>query len=156
VHGDARLEPRFEGRRAVVPLFDPVEPQGPYGEFLPYAPHPGELVAMGMHGPVLAQDGSARIGGRMNDDASGWARGLGLIVLLLLGLASVAAWPLLLHPGGSQQRTIGLVLAAAVASGALCNWTLAYGVASIGSALAILCGGLALLSRVAAIRRVRD
>jgi hypothetical protein len=156
VHGDARLEPRFAGRTSLVPLHELGEPQGPYGEFLPYAPHPAELIANGMHGPVLARDGSAKIGGRLSDGAPSWARGLGLAALVLLGIASIAAWPVLLHEDEGQRRVIGVALAAAVVSGGLCTWAVAYGIASIGSALAIVCGGAAVLSRLGAIRRVKD
>ncbi|HWB74423.1 MAG TPA: hypothetical protein VG755_05700 [Nannocystaceae bacterium] len=153
VHGDARLETRFKGRVAIVPLFEPTEPQGPHGEFLPYPPHPGELVAMGMHGPVIARDGSARIGGRMIDEAPSWARMLGVLALFLLGLASVAAWPVLLHRDGGMQRMIGIALAIAAAVGGACTWTLAYGIASVGAALAVLVGGIAVLAKLGAIRR---
>lgn len=156
VHGDARLEPRFKGRVAIVPLVEPTEPQGPHGEYLPYAPHPGELVAMGMHGPVIARDGSARIGGRMIDEAPSWARWLGVLALFLLGLASVAAWPVLLHRDPGIQRVIGIALAIAAAVGGACTWTLAYGISSIGAALVVVCGGLAVLAKLGAIRRAPE
>lgn len=153
VHGDARLEKRFAGRVAIVPLVEPTEPQGPHGEFLPYTPHPGELVQLGMHGPVLARDGAARIGGRLEDGALGWPSWLGIGALLLLGMASVAAWPMLLSADAGQQRVIGLALVVAAASGGATTWTTAHGVASIAAGLAIVVGGIAVLARLGAVRR---
>jgi hypothetical protein len=153
VHGDARLDPAFAGRRTLVPLHAESEPRGPTNE-LPYDPHPAELVMMGMNGPVLARDGIEVVGARMQQVLPGWLRGATWLAVLVLAIAAVAAWPELVAEG--RARLVGaLVLAACASAGAL---SLAHVrvAAEVALALAVVAGAIALLAGVSRIRAQRN
>lgn len=153
VHGDARLAPEYAGRRAIVPHHAVPEPQGPHGEYLPYAPHPAELIAAGMKGPVLARDGAARIGGRLRDDGdSAWATHLAALAIVTLGLGAVAGYASVLGADESRRRLIGIAIAGAAAFGGGVPWLTAQSIAAMAGALAVLLAGLLVLMGLARVR----
>lgn len=149
VHGDTRLEPAFAGRRSLVALHEQSEPQGPAAE-LPYDPHPAELVAMGMRGPVLARDGSALVAARLQDALPGWARAAAWLAALVLAIAAVAAWPeLVTEPRGRPIEL--LVLTACAVAGALSS-SHARVIVELSVALAAAAGALVLFGALSQIR----
>ncbi len=153
VHGDARLEPQFAGRRTLVPLHRYSEPQGP-GNELPYDPHPGEVAMLGMKGPVLARDGTEVVAARLQDALPSWARSVMWLAALVLAIGAVAAWPeLVAEPRG---RPMEIVVLAAVAGAGLLGFAQARVLAELAVALAIAAGSVAILagwSRIRAARR---
>ncbi|HET6585422.1 MAG TPA: hypothetical protein VFG69_18315, partial [Nannocystaceae bacterium] len=149
VHGDARLDPAFAGRRSLVALHELGEPQGPTAE-LPYDPHPAELVAMGMRGPVLARDGSALVGARLQDALPGWACLAVWLAAFVLAIGAIAAWPeLVAEPRGRPIEL--LVLTACAAAGALSS-TQARVIVELAVALAVAAGAIVVLGGLARIR----
>ncbi|MBK6920764.1 MAG: sodium:alanine symporter family protein [Deltaproteobacteria bacterium] len=154
VHGDARLAPEFRGHRSLVALHELVEPQGPWGEVLPYHPHPMELVGSGMHGPVLARDGAAVIAGRLRDESGDQPRWLGHlagVLAFVLALGCAAGWTHLLAPGVSSKITV-IVLASAMAGGGAMAWPVAQAFAAVAFAVVVIAVAIAGLRGLATVR----
>ncbi len=159
IHSDARLAPELAGRRTIVAHHPLAEPQGPWGGVLPYAPHPSELVGMGMVGPVLARDGAARIGGRMMEGGLGWAGHVTAFAMLVLGLASIVGWSSSLGEEPTTRRAMGVAVAIAAGIGGGAPWLVAQSTAAIAAGLGIVAGGslvLMNLGRIRAAARQKD
>jgi Na+/alanine symporter len=93
VHGDARLPPELKGRRTLVPLHPLPEPQGHFGDGETYHPHPAELLAFGLHGPLpLAREGAEIVAARVTEGLGNGGRWALALVVVVLVLATVAAW----------------------------------------------------------------
>jgi hypothetical protein len=152
IHGDARLGPEYAGRRAIVAHHPVAEPQGPWGEYLPYVPHPAELVSAGMRGPVLARDGAARIGGRLHGEGLGWAANVAAIAMIVLGLGSIVGWSSAAAEDPGARRMIGLAIAAAAAAGGATPWVTAQATAGITAALGVLAATALVLTHLGRIR----
>ncbi len=153
VHNDARLAPEHAGRRTIVPHHLLAEPQGPYGEVLPYKPHPIELVVAGMQGPVVARDGAARIAGRLAEGGPRWAGHLTALAMLVLGVGGIVGSSGALGQDASSRRTIGLAIAAAASLGGAAPWLVAQSTAAVMSALAILAAAAFVLANLGRIRQ---
>lgn len=153
VHGDARLAPEFANRRAIVAHHLLAEPQGPYGDTLPYAPHPMELVAAGMRGPVVARDGAARIGGRLQEGGAGWATHIAVIAMFVLGLAGIVGWSSSLAQDAASRRTLGLAIAGAAAIGGATPWLVAQSIAAIPIALGVIAAAVLVVTNLGRIRQ---
>jgi hypothetical protein len=158
VHGDTRLPPELAGLRALVPLDPRGEPTGPTGE-LPYHPHPGELLAAGFSGPYLADDGAEMIAARYDEVLGGFGRLVLAAVMVLLTLASIAAWSELgaraatALLGGAGPMTARLGALAAIAGGAfVTRWQL-WGSAEVVVALVAIPSLLGLALLVTQLRR---
>ncbi|MBX7078555.1 MAG: hypothetical protein K1X88_05140 [Nannocystaceae bacterium] len=154
VHGDTRLPPEHAGRRALVPLHALAEPQGAWGEVLPYQPHPMELVAAGMHGPVLARDGAASVAGRLRDESPEQPRWLGHLAALagfVLSLGAAAAWTESLASRWSPRLLAPVIGGAMVAGGAM-QWPVAQAFTALVLALAAALGGVAVLRGLSVLR----
>lgn len=152
VHGDARLEPEFAGRRSLVPLHALSEPRGP-GDELPYDPHPAEMVAMGMSGPVLARDGSEVVAARLQGALPSWAHSVVWLAALVLAIGAVAAWPELVEE--PRGRPMEIVVLAACAGAGLLGFAHARVLAELAVAIAIAAGAVAILSGWSRIRAAR-
>jgi len=152
VHGDARLGSEFAGRRAIVAQHVLAEPQGPYGEYLPYAPHPMELVAAGMRGPVLARDGAGRIAGRLDDGATPWTGDVVAIAMIVLGLGGIIGWTTALAGAEGRSRTmLGIAIAVAAAFGGATPWLAAQSVAAIATAIGVAAAAVLIATNLARI-----
>jgi Na+/alanine symporter len=93
VHGDERLPAELKGRRTLVPIHPLSEPQGPYGDGETYHPHPAELLAFGMQGPLPpAREGAAVIAARLSDGLGNGGRWVFALVVLVLSLSTIVAW----------------------------------------------------------------
>jgi hypothetical protein len=156
VHGDTRLSTDYAGRRALVPVHPIGEPQGPYGDTLPYAPHPAELVGAGMHGPVLARDGTARIAQRASAVLPGWAVSLTAVAALLLAIASLAGWFARTAEGTNLAKPVLVLLLAAIAVSAALTWTQAVSIAALATAFAVAVSAAAIVLGFVKIRSYRE
>jgi hypothetical protein len=128
VHSDERLPAELKGRRTLVPIHPLTEPQGPYGEGETYHPHPAELIAFGMQGPLpLAREGAAVVAARLGDGLGNGGRWAFALVVLVLSLSTIVAWAEL----GSRAATaiggsaggIALKLAVLIAAALGTLWT---------------------------------
>ena len=152
VHGDARLEPQFAGRRSLVPLHPRTEPNGPENE-LPYDPHPAELVMMGMKGPVFAHDGTEVVAARLKSALPPWASNAVWLAVLVLAIGAVAAWPeLVAEP---RARPMEVVVLAACAGAGLLGFAQARVLTELAVAIAIAAGSVAILAGWSRIRTAR-
>ncbi len=152
IHSDARLAPEFAGRRAIVPQHTLAEPQGPYGEYLPYAPHPMEVVGAGMLGPVVAREGAGRIAGRFVDGATPWSADVVAIAMIVLGIGGIVGWASSLGSTlGRSPAVHGVVIAIAAAFGGAVPWLAAQSAAAITIAIGIALGALLLVTNLGRI-----
>lgn len=123
VRGDTRLPPAFAGRRALVPVHDKDSPSGPTGVDAPYAPHPGTIVEIGMHGPVLAIEGSARVVARLRAQLGAFGTMSMVMCTVVLALSSIVAWSLLTQRvagalgGPMLAKAMPVIMIAAAATG---------------------------------------
>lgn len=154
VHGDARLAPEFAGRRSLVALHELGEPQGPFGE-LPYHPHPGEVAAMGMHPPVLARDGAARIGVHTRAALPSWASVLAGLAALLLAVAATTGWFARTVEGATPTMAVGVMLLAAIVGSTALSWHGALGISLASAAIVVGLGAVAIVLGLGEIRRRR-
>ncbi|MCX4240245.1 alanine:cation symporter family protein [Paraliomyxa miuraensis] len=107
VHGDARLPATIEvkaedgttqdvpvkGRRTLVPLHPLGEAQGPFGDTETYHPHPAELIAFGMRGPLLpAAEGAPIAAARLLPGGGSGRRVVLAFVVLVFALSTIVAW----------------------------------------------------------------
>lgn len=128
VHGDTRLPAEMKGRRALVPLDAPGEVQGPTGDES-YRPHPAELLAFGMTGPLPpAREGAELAAARMLDRLGSNGRWSLALAAFVFALSSIVAWSEL---GGRAATAVigslgGPVLKVAVLAAAALSsmWTL--------------------------------
>lgn len=166
VHGDARLPAELQGRRTLVPLHPLGEPHGHDGGAEPYHPHPAELLAMGLHGPLpLAREGAEIVAARVGDGLGGNGRWLLALVVVVLSLSTLVAWAEL---GGRAATAVAgslggpvlkLAMLAAAALGT--TWTLGelLPVVDLGLAAVLvpsLVGLLLLLPKIRAASRMSD
>lgn len=152
IHGDARLGPEYAGRRAIVAQHLIAEPQGPYGEYLPYSPHPMELVSAGMRGPIIARDGAGRIAGRLEDGATPWTGDVVAIAMIVLGLGSIIGWTSALAGAQGQSRTVlGIAIAVAAAFGGATPWLAAQSAAAIAIAIGVAAATVLITTNLARI-----
>ena len=93
VHSDARLFGDNKGRRALIPLHEEAEPIGPNGA-PPYRPHPGELLAAGMSGPFLAEEGVQILTSQIGRTQPGWGPAVFALVCIVFAVSTIAAWSL--------------------------------------------------------------
>lgn len=166
VHGDARLPAELKGRRTLVPLHPLGEPQGPFGEEGTYHPHPAELLAFGLQGPLpRAPEGVEVVAARLDDGLGNGGRWVLALVVLVLSLSTIVAWAEL----GSRAATavagslggpvLKLAMLAAAALGT--TWTLSQLLPVVDLSLAAvavpsLLGLLLLLPRIRAAAQMRD
>jgi hypothetical protein len=93
VHGDERLPPELKGRRTLVPLHPLIEVQGHFGDGETYHPHPAELLALGMKGPLPpAREGAEVAAARIIEGLGGGGRGLLAFAAVVLALSTLVAW----------------------------------------------------------------
>jgi Na+/alanine symporter len=166
VHGDTRLPAELKGRRTLVALHPLSEPQGPFGEGETYHPHPAELLAFGLRGPLPpAREGVELLAGRMIDGLGNGGRWVLALVVLVLSLSTIVAWAEL---GGRAATAVAgslggpvlkLALLAAAALGT--TWTLPQLLPVVDLSLAAvvvpsLLGLLLLLPKIRAAARMRD
>jgi Na+/alanine symporter len=60
---------------------------------VPYAPHPGELIAAGMRGPFLARDGAEIVAARFTQaDDAWWRRWVIVLAGFVLAVSTIVAW----------------------------------------------------------------
>ncbi|MEM7158060.1 MAG: alanine:cation symporter family protein [Myxococcota bacterium] len=122
VRSDTRLDPKYAGRRVLVPLHPLTEMQGPFGEGDTYRPHPGELVDLGMAAPVLAHEGAQIVAARLERDAGSFGRSAMLLAVLVFALSTIVAWAelggraatALVGPIGSTVLRVAMLGAAAM------------------------------------------
>jgi hypothetical protein len=136
VHGDARLAPELKGRRTIVPIHALVEPQGPYGEYLPYVPHPIELVQAGMSKPILARDGAAVITGRFVEGGHGWAAHTTALAMFVLGIAGIVGASRAFMQSTNGARILGVILALGAVWGTTLPWIRTQGIAGLATGAA--------------------
>lgn len=91
VHTDQRLSASHKGRRALVPVHEHTEPQGPPSS-LPYRPHPGELLTTNMEGPFAAVDGAEVVAAGMGDRLGEKGRAALTVLAALFALTTLVAW----------------------------------------------------------------
>jgi Na+/alanine symporter len=156
VHGDTRLPAELKGRRTLVPLHPLSEPQGPFGEGETYHPHPAELLAFGMKGPLpRAPEGVEMVAARLGTGLGSSGRWVLALVVLVLSLATIVAWAELggrvatavVGTMGGPVLRLGVLVAAALGT----TWTLAQLLPVVDLSLAAVAVpsllGLLLLSR---------
>ncbi|MEM9459702.1 MAG: alanine:cation symporter family protein [Myxococcota bacterium] len=129
VHGDTRLPQTLAGRRTLVPVHPLGEVQGPFGDEPTYRPHPAELLAFGLTGPVPAYDGAQRVAARVTQGLGSTGRSLLAIVVFVFALSTIVGWSelggraataLAGSPGGPAHG-IAMLIAAGVGT----TWSLA-------------------------------
>lgn len=166
VHGDVRLPAELQGRRTLVPLHPLGEPQGPFGETETYRPHPAELLAFGLQGPLPpAHEGVEVVAARLGSGLGDGGRWVLALVVLVLSLSTVVAWAEL----GSRAATavageLGgpvLKLAMLVAAALGTTWTLAELLPVVDLSLAAvavpsLVGLLLLVPKIREASRMQD
>jgi AGCS family alanine or glycine:cation symporter len=91
VHTAQRFPASHQARRALVPIHETTEPVGPPSS-LPYAPHPGELLATDMEGPFAAVDGAELVAAGMDDRLGEKGRALLTLLAALFALTTLVAW----------------------------------------------------------------
>jgi AGCS family alanine or glycine:cation symporter len=91
VHTDQRLPASHGGRRALVPIHEHTEPQGPPAT-LPYRPHPGELLATDMEGPLAALDGAEVVAAGVGERLGAKSRGVLTVLAALFAITTLVAW----------------------------------------------------------------
>jgi hypothetical protein len=129
VHGDERLPAELKGRRTLVPLHPLGEVQGPFGDEQTYHPHPAELLAFGMKGPLPpAREGAEVVAARLDDGLGNGGRWVLALAALVLSLSTIVAWAEL---GGRAATAVAgslggpvLKLAMLVAAALGSTWTL--------------------------------
>lgn len=151
VHGDARLAPEYAGRRAIVAQHELAEPQGPWGEYLPYEPHPMELVSAGMKGPVVARNGAALVAGRLVDGATPWTGDVVAIAMIVLGLGGILGWTSSLVQSGRSRTMLGVAIAIAAAIGGATPWLAAQSTAAVTIAIGIAAAAVLVLTNLGRI-----
>ncbi len=128
VHGDTRLDPEFAGRRSLVPLHAMGEAQGAHGDGETYRPHPGDLIAMGMRGPVVRQQGAQLVAARVTAGMGRFGRLAIVIAVFVFALTTLVGWSELgaraasAIAGSLGGPVLRLAMLAAAALGA--TWTL--------------------------------
>lgn len=153
VHGDARLAPEYAGRRSIVPIHALVEPQGPYGEYLPYMPHPIELVAAGMAKPILARDGAAVIAGRFVEGGHGWAAHTTALAMFVLGIAGIVGASHVLVRSPRATQIVGIILAVSAAYGGTLPWLRSQGAAGLFTGVGVAAFAIVCLLQLAGLRK---
>ncbi|MCH9685141.1 MAG: alanine:cation symporter family protein, partial [Deltaproteobacteria bacterium] len=165
VHGDTRLPDAMKGRRTLVPLHPLTELQGPHGDGDTYRPHPGELLAMGLTGPMLRQEGAQVIAGQLSRTGGGFGRFAIVLAVVVFALSTLVGWSEL---GGRAATAVAgsmggpvLRLAVLAAAGVGTTWTLAQMLPWVDLAIAAvavpnLLGLLLMLPRIRAASGGRD
>jgi len=166
VHGDTRLPAELKGRRTLVPLHPLSEPQGPFGEGETYHPHPAELLAFGLRGPLPpAREGTEVVAARLTDGLGNGGRWVLALVVLVLSVSTIVAWAEL--GGRAATALVGslggpaLKLAMLVAAALGTTWTLGQLLPVVDLSLAAvvipsLLGLLLLVPRIRAAARMQD
>ncbi len=165
VHGDTRLPAELKGRRALVPLDVPGEVQGPTGDET-YHPHPTELLAFGLQGPLPpAREGAELAAARMLERLGDTGRWTLALAAFVFALSSIVAWSEL---GGRAATAVAgapgapaLKLAMLVSTAVGSMWTLEQLLPIVDLSLAAvvvpsLVGLLLLLPKIRRAARMQD
>ncbi len=90
VRSGTRLPAALADHRVLVPLGVPPEPLGPPPGGALYHPHPHEVLLAGMEGPYRLREGLPLVAAAFDRSSGNGSGAIGLALLTLLGLASMA------------------------------------------------------------------
>lgn len=154
VRSDTRLPEGMKGRRALIPVHPQTEPGTTLGEHWPYEPHPADVLALGMHGPVLAVDGAARVAMRFSGQLGSFGTMTIVMCCVILGLSTLVAWSELATRmaaalgGASLSRVVPVILLGAAAAGSWVSLTSLVALTDLAIAVVVLANIVGLLSAI--------
>jgi len=154
VRGDTRLPAGMKGRRALIPIHPQRGPGTARAEQWPYEPHPGDVLAIGMHGPVLAVEGAARVAMRFSGQLGGFGTMTIVMCCVILGLSTLVAWSQLASRmaaalgGAGLARIVPVLLLGAAAVGSWVSLTSLVALTDVAIAVVVLANVVGLLAAI--------